>query len=242
MGGSTSGSSGLSVDAAKETARGLIDQAKSTAGQAYGVATEKATTKLEEKKGDLATGLTSVADTIRQVGSTLRESDEHSGISDTAAQYSDTFARQIEQISNYFERNDVRAMVRDAERFARRNPAVFIGGAFALGILAARFLKSSGSRSGGGNYSRNRSSQNYINPMNEDDQVRFKGSGGSTGSGTGSLGSTGTRGTTGTSGMTGGTSSTDLSSTSSDFGTGSTGQSSTGDKSATGGNKTINPS
>jgi len=140
-GGSDAGS--LSLDSAKETAKGLIDQAKSTAGQAYGVAAEKATTVIEEKKVDLASGLTSVADTIRQVGSTLRETDEQTGITDTAAKYGDSLAQQIEQISKYFERSDVRVMVRDVETFARRNPAVFIGGAFAVGLLAARFLKSS---------------------------------------------------------------------------------------------------
>lgn len=142
-GNTGSGGDSLSLDSAKETARGLIDQAKNTAGQAYGVATEKATTVIEEKKGDLASGLTTAADTIRQVTSTLRETDEQTGITDTAAQYGDSLAQQIEKISQYFERNDVRVMVRDVETFARRNPAVFIGGAFALGLLAARFLKSS---------------------------------------------------------------------------------------------------
>jgi hypothetical protein len=33
-------------------------------------------------------------------------------------------------------------MARDLEGFARRNPALFFGAAFGLGLLAARFLKS----------------------------------------------------------------------------------------------------
>lgn len=143
--GGKSDAENLNLDSAKETAKGLIDQAKNTAGQAYEVAAEKATTKIEEKKTDLASGLTSVADTIRQVSSTLRDTDEQTGVTDTAAKYSDSLAKQIEQISNYFERSDVREMVGDVEKFARKNPAVFIGGAFAVGLLAARFLKSSGS-------------------------------------------------------------------------------------------------
>ena len=138
-----SNSDSLSLDSAKETAKGLIDQAKSGAGQAYGVAAEKATSVIEEKKVDLASGLGTVADTIRQVGSTLRDTDEQTGITNTAAEYGDTLAQQIEKISQYFERSDVRVMIRDVETFARRNPAVFIGGAFAVGLLAARFLKSS---------------------------------------------------------------------------------------------------
>jgi hypothetical protein len=52
--GSTSDKSdsmGLSVESAKETAKGLYDQAKSTAGQAFGAATKRATEVLDEQKG-----------------------------------------------------------------------------------------------------------------------------------------------------------------------------------------------
>lgn len=136
-------SEGLSVESAKESAKGFYDQAKSTAGQAYGVATQKATEVIEEKKVDLAGGLTSVADSIKQVGENLSKTEEQNKITETAAKYTDSLAQQIEQISGYFERKEVREMVRDVESFARRNPAVFIGAAFAVGFLAARFLKSS---------------------------------------------------------------------------------------------------
>jgi hypothetical protein len=38
---------------------------------------------------------------------------------------------------------DVREFLADLQRFARRQPAVFIGAAFAVGVISARFLKSS---------------------------------------------------------------------------------------------------
>jgi ElaB/YqjD/DUF883 family membrane-anchored ribosome-binding protein len=133
----------LSVDAAKETAKGIYDQAKSTVGQAYGVATKRATEVLDEQKGTLAGGLTSVADSIKQVGENLSSTDEQNKITETAAKYTNTLAEQIENISGYFERKDVKDMVRDVESFARKYPAYFIGGAVAVGFLAARFLKSS---------------------------------------------------------------------------------------------------
>lgn len=131
------------ADAIKDTAQGLIDKAKDTAGQAYGIAAEKAAEKLDEQKAVVTSGLASVADSLKQVGETLRDTDEQTGITEVTAKYGDRLAGQIEQISNYFEKNDLRGIVRDVEDFARKNPAVFIGGAFALGILAARFLKSS---------------------------------------------------------------------------------------------------
>ena len=126
----------------KETAKGIYTQAKSTAGQAYGVATQKAAEVLDEKKAGLTDGLSSVADSIRQVGETLRENEDQTPIVGKAAEYGDTLAKQIEKVSGYFEHNDVRTMVRDVEKYARRNPAVFIGAALAVGFLAARFLKS----------------------------------------------------------------------------------------------------
>ena len=244
--GSKSGSESSTIDSAKETARGLIDQAKSTAGQAYGVAAEKATEKIEEKKGDLASGLTSVADTIRQVSSTLRETDEQTGVTDTAAKYSDSLARQIEQISNYFERNDVRAMVSDVEDFARKNPVVFIGGAFALGFLAARFLKSSSS---GQHSSRRLGSGNYNTPLLKARNDSTKSSDfGNTGFGTsgefapGVTSATTGKSTSATSNTSPGA--TDYSSPSSDVGTSSTDFDSdlTGNKSTSGDNTTTNPS
>lgn len=137
------GSPELSVDAAKETAKGIYDQAKSTVGQAYGAATKRATEVLDEQKGTLAGGLTSVADSIKQVGENLSSTDEQNKITETAAKYTNTLAEQIENISGYFERKEVREMVSDVESFARKYPAYFIGGALAVGFLAARFLKSS---------------------------------------------------------------------------------------------------
>jgi hypothetical protein len=138
-----SDSTGLSVESAKETAKGLYDQAKSTAGQAFGAATKRATEVLDEQKGTVAGGLTTVADSIKQVGENLTSTEEPNKITETAAKYTNSLAEQIENISGYFERKDVRDMVRDVESFARRYPAYFIGGAVALGFLAARFLKSS---------------------------------------------------------------------------------------------------
>lgn len=133
---------GSQSGAATATARSFYDQAKETAGQAYEAVTEKAAVKLDEKRTTLSDGLSSVADSVRQVSSNLESSQTESGLADAAAKYADTAARKIEDVAVYFENKDVRAMARDVESFARRNPAIFIGAAFGLGFLVARFLKS----------------------------------------------------------------------------------------------------
>ncbi len=133
------------TESTKNATKDFYDQAKDTAGQVYGTAAEKTKSTIEEQKSNLATGLTSIADSIKQVGGSLRETDKQTGITELTAKYSDTLAKQIEQISRYFDNKDLREMARDVETFARRNPAIFIGSAFAVGLLAARFLKSSSS-------------------------------------------------------------------------------------------------
>lgn len=131
---------------AAATARSLYDQAKETAGNAYGVVTDRATEKLDEQRSTVSGGLNVVADGVRQVSSNLASSRTESGLAEAAARYTDTAARKIENAANYFENKNVRDMAHDLEGFARRNPAIFIGAAFGLGVLVARFLKSSGDR------------------------------------------------------------------------------------------------
>ena len=135
------------------TARSFIDQAKETAGQAYEAVTEKATTTLDQRKMTLTSGLTTVADSVRQVSQNLGSSKTESGLAEAAAKYTDTAAQKLQDVAGYFENRNVRDMARDLEGFARRNPAMFLGAAFGLGILAARFFKSTPTRyneAGGG--------------------------------------------------------------------------------------------
>lgn len=131
-----------STGAATATARSFYDQAKETAGQAYDAVSEKAVTKIDEQKSTLSDGLSTVADSIRQVGDNLGSATTDSGLAGSAAKYTQTAAQRLEDVAGYFESKSVSDMARDLEGFARRNPAVFLGAAFGLGFLAARFLKS----------------------------------------------------------------------------------------------------
>ncbi len=134
---------GSKPEAAIQNNKSLLDQAKEAAGQAYDSVSEKAVTKLDEQKSSLSGGLASVADSVRKVGQNLKGGEATDTVSKYTAEYSDAAAQKIEQVANYFERKDIKAVYRDVENFARKNPAIFVGGAFALGLIAARFLKSS---------------------------------------------------------------------------------------------------
>jgi hypothetical protein len=107
--------------------------------------TAQATDKVEAQKTAASESLSTVAQAFRQTGQQLGDGDQ-AGL----ARYIDRAADQVEQFASYLGDRDMRGIARDAEAFARREPALFLGGAFAVGLLAARFLKSTGqaSRSG----------------------------------------------------------------------------------------------
>lgn len=97
-----------------------------------------AATQLGTQKDRATDGIGSVAQAVRQTTQHLRDS-QH----DVIAGYVDQAATQLERFSNTLRQKDVGELMRDAQQFARRQPAVFIGSAFAIGLIGARFLKSS---------------------------------------------------------------------------------------------------
>jgi hypothetical protein len=124
----------------------VLDEAKRSGSQmaseaASGVK-EKATSFVEEKKSTLAAGLTSIADELRRSGEALRGTANDNQIVGFTASYEQTLADRVEGIGRYIDEKDIREMASDLEAYARRNPAMFIGGAFLLGFAASRFIKS----------------------------------------------------------------------------------------------------
>lgn len=152
--------------------KNLYDKAKESGGELAGEmlsqAKDKASSTIDEQKSNLATGLGSIADGIRQMGDNLRNSDESNNVVELTAKYGESLAGQVENLSNYLDRKEVREMVRDVESFARRNPLIFIGGAFAIGLLAARFLKTSSANQALAVRSESSGGQNYRSENDRD--------------------------------------------------------------------------
>jgi hypothetical protein len=137
-------------------AKDMLNQAKSATGQvasqAFGQVQEKASTLVDTKTSDMAQGLTTVANSIRQFTDNLRSGGgDTQPLAQTVVRYGDSLTNQVEQFAGYLDRADLNKLSRDVEKFAKKNPAVFIGGAFTLGILAARFIKSSQQRAASAN-------------------------------------------------------------------------------------------
>lgn len=139
------GSNGASLkDQVKEQGTALLNQTKEVTGQALDTAKNQVKSQLSTQKNRAADGLDSAVRALEGTKEQFRQNDL-----DFIAGYADNITDQIRQLTGYLHDKDIDDLMRDVESFARRNPAVFIGGAFLLGIAAARFLKSSSKASDG---------------------------------------------------------------------------------------------
>ncbi len=106
-----------------------------------------AVAQLTAQKDRTTDGIGSVVSAVRQSTQQLRDQ-RH----ETIAEYVEQAAAQLERFSSTLKEKNVGQLLDDAQRFARRNPALFVGGAFAAGLLSARFFKSSRDRNGNGDW------------------------------------------------------------------------------------------
>jgi hypothetical protein len=128
-------SGGSAREQIREVKNQVVDQAKHTLQQAR----ERASSSLGESKRQLAVQLGTAAEALRRTTQHLRSEDQP-----RIAGLTETLARQIDQVSSYLRTKDAAARRQDLENAARRQPAIAIGGAIVLGLIGARFLKSSG--------------------------------------------------------------------------------------------------
>jgi len=117
----------------------LWEDAKQTVSQLAGQAGEKLRTEIDSKKELAAEKAGEVASALRDTREALKDVGPLPDLADQAAD-------QIERLADYVQSRNLGDLVREVERFARREPAIFLGASFAVGLLGGRFLKSSGHR------------------------------------------------------------------------------------------------
>ena len=118
------------ADQVQERASDLADQAK-----------EQVNSRLTDQIDRASTGLHSLADAVFAVERQLHDQNQPQ-----MARLAHQAGQRVQRMSLTLAGKDLDDLVDQAEDFARRSPAAFIGAAFGLGFLATRFLKSSGRR------------------------------------------------------------------------------------------------
>jgi hypothetical protein len=150
--GGTTSTAGIASDPAQSTeagdstggARGqirqvkdqVVDQAKSSLRDAK----DRATSSLGESRRQAADQIGGIATAFHSASDHLRNEQQ-----ERIAGLADSIAGQVDQVANYLRDADLNRIARDVESLARRQPALVYGAAIALGIIGARFLKSSDS-------------------------------------------------------------------------------------------------
>jgi hypothetical protein len=111
---------------------------------------QEAATAAQQKVGDqlrssVDSGKTRAANSLDSIAQALTQSSEQLRNQNAGApsEYVQRAGDQIRRASDYLRNTNVDEIVYNTENFARRQPGLFLAGAFAIGLLGARFLKSS---------------------------------------------------------------------------------------------------
>lgn len=124
-------------------ANGIVDQAKQTVANVASSAKEGVQSQLEQRIDEAKeVGV----EKIETVSGALRSAGEQLEGTGPLPQLAEKAAAGIENLAHYIENKSIGDLFRGIESFARREPALFLGGAVALGVVAGRFLKSSSRR------------------------------------------------------------------------------------------------
>lgn len=124
---------------AKATAVEAAHDAQAQAAHFAEKARQQVKAQIAGQKDQATERLGHLSEALRHTSNHLRDQNESA-----TAGFVDQAAHQVEGLSDYLRHHTVGELVGEAERFARREPAMFLGGALLLGLVGARFLKSSG--------------------------------------------------------------------------------------------------
>jgi hypothetical protein len=132
--GASAGTGGGAREQVRQAKDKVMDQARTTLRDAR----DRAGSTFTQSRQQAADQIGGLGQAFRRTSETLRGEDQA-----RFADVADTVARQIDRAADYLRESDGRTIARDLEGLARRQPALVFAGAFALGVAAARFFKSS---------------------------------------------------------------------------------------------------
>ena len=128
----------------RATAGGTREKVREKAAEVAGKAKDKIAGQYDAKKKE-------AMNEIQHLASALRTAADNVGTNggSMSAMLLERAAERLDNVGSSFSGKDLDGIVSDVERLARRNPAVFLGGAMLIGFAASRFLKSSGRQATG---------------------------------------------------------------------------------------------
>lgn len=101
-------------------------------------AREKGKSMIDRQKEQVSQTLRHVSEALHKASEKLTEENDP-----TVANVTETLSERVERFAEYVDGMELSEVVDRVESFARRQPHLFLGGMFLLGLAAARFLKAS---------------------------------------------------------------------------------------------------
>jgi hypothetical protein len=120
----------------REGVRTIREQAAHQAGELAHAVRDEAGRWVDQQKEWAAGRVTNVGDAAHKAARVLRAANI-----DHLAGYVEGAAAGADEVSQYLGENDLAQMIDDAGELARRYPAVFAAGMFALGLAVGRFAR-----------------------------------------------------------------------------------------------------
>ncbi len=109
----------------------LREKARARASELQGKVRDRA----QWQQSRLAERVSRFGGAFRAAGRELRDE------GDDMARFADTAGDKVDELARYLSERSPDQLLSDVQRQARDNPVFFIGGAFAIGFVAGRFLK-----------------------------------------------------------------------------------------------------
>ncbi len=123
---------------AKDAAKQIGSEAKQLASDTKHDVGSQFKSGVAAGKSRAVGALSGVAQSLETSAKQMR--DQHQ---DGVSHYIDRAGQQVQRLADYLEHTDISDIADQTEDFARKQPAAFLGGAFVIGLIGARFLKSS---------------------------------------------------------------------------------------------------
>ncbi len=131
------------IDTIREQVGPLVDTMRERVGPIADQVKDQASAVAQQQMTSAAEGLDSAAGVVNAVGDRLRENNLGE-----LSQYTGMAAEQIEKLATWLRTTTPEEIAHDIEDFAKKQPAVFVAGALALGLIGVRFLRSTSQDAG----------------------------------------------------------------------------------------------
>lgn len=132
------GSTGNGGSQGSDKARQNKEQAQQKARETADQAREEALRRADSQKGFVADYISNFSEAVRSMAMQFKDQDQVS-----LADYTYRLADRTDTLADRLRDENSESLLKQAQDFSRREPALFIGGMVAGGFLLSRFLKSS---------------------------------------------------------------------------------------------------